>query len=132
MCGKTCRRSWIYEQDFLVEKPGGFEQLGVEDGGARRASDRVVAEDRELEVEDGARANATDQRRHPAAMVDVEARLGAVLGGADHDRALGGGGEPERLRQAGEALEQLGDFPGPRRAAAPHRNRRGVALLRGD
>src|SRR5882724_1527859 len=64
--------------DVRLDPAGMGEKLRVQDGSARRTSDRVVAERVEFPVEHGTGADAPDRDPHARRAVHVEAGLRAV------------------------------------------------------
>src|SRR5688500_11356155 len=75
-----------------------LEDFGIQDGGARRAADRVVDEGDHAQVEDRAGADSSDGDRHAVLPLAIEARLRAPRLVDEMDRPFGGGGEAEPLR----------------------------------
>ena len=111
----------------------GVQQLGVEDGPAGRAADRVVAQHDELDAVpvggDGrARLDAADRDRHPAAERGVAARLRVARVVEDDD----GPGRGRRQVQAGDGraprAQALGDVLGRGRAREADRDGLGVTV----
>src|SRR5258707_1327480 len=81
------------------------EQLGVQDGRAGRAADRVVAHDDELQAEHRVLPDPADRRGHAALGVAVEQRLWTVRLVADDDRMLRCRWKPKLLPPALAATE---------------------------
>src|SRR5437588_3170426 len=84
------------------DSPRRGEEFGVEDGRARRAAHRVVAERDEAVVEHAVTAYAPDGDAHAAASVAVEPGLRAVSLVAHDDGARGRRVQLQLLRQRGE------------------------------
>src|SRR5262245_48476759 len=64
---------WVY--DFILKQSFAVHQLRVKDGRAGRTTDGVVAQDPELVVENGTRADGADDNRHPLSAVAIKSRL---------------------------------------------------------
>src|SRR6266571_5123362 len=84
-------------QVAVFEEAAGGEELGVEKSAAGGATHEIVREQRELYVEQGTFADATDDGGHAISGVDVAARLRAILLVEDNDRMTHGAGERGEL-----------------------------------
>jgi len=96
--------------DAACEEAAGGEELGVEQGGAGGATDEVVGEQGQLDVEEGAFADAADDGGHAVAGVNVATRLGAIFVVEDEDRMAHGGGERGQLSVDFIAAQGFADF----------------------
>src|SRR5882724_13452664 len=83
--------------DTAGEEAAGGEEFGVEEGGAGGATDEVVGEQGQLDVEEGAFADATDDRGHAVSGVEVATGLGAIFFLEDDDGIAHRGGERGQL-----------------------------------
>src|SRR5439155_1539159 len=93
----------ILEAKAVVDGSGaGCEQLGVQDGRARGAADRVMGQRHEAVVEHAVGEQAPHRDAHAVPGVPVETRLRSVGLVAHHDGSLGRAVEPELLRRATE------------------------------
>src|SRR5271154_1345811 len=76
---KRLRHQFSFGRRALLEEPAGGEKFGVEQGCACGAADEIVREQRELDIEQRAFADAAYDGGHAIAGVHVAARLRAVL-----------------------------------------------------
>jgi len=83
--GTASRRA---TKDSAAKATLGEQELGVQHGRARGAADGVVAENDELQAEDGVLPYPAYDGRHPALGVTVEDRLRSVRLLPDDDRVL--------------------------------------------
>src|SRR5258705_9612221 len=96
-----------------------YQDLGIQDGGAGGTSDGVVPERLELPVKDRTGAKAPARDAHAPFAIGVEARLRAVVLGADRDRLPRRAPEIEPPdRTAG--TDSLRDLPPRSGAPRPH------------
>src|SRR5215471_10038325 len=115
-----------------VEEPFDSRVLGVEDGGPRGAADRVVAEHRELPVEDSAGLEAPHEGRHPPLRVHVAPGLRPLRLGQVVDRPLGGGRQAGDLGVPAELPPRFLEVFGPWLLRQRDRNGFRVAVLDRD
>src|SRR5262245_10885061 len=106
-----------------------MHQLGVEDGGAGCAANRIVSERHELVVEERTRPEASDGHGHAAVTVHVEQRLRTVDLGEIYDRPRWRGRQAEILRAALERPPGIDHGFGRGLLFEPDRHRRGVTVL---
>src|SRR6266568_7494269 len=97
-------------QVAVSKEAAGGEELGVEKSAAGGATHEIVREQRELYVEQGTFADATDDGGHAVSGVDVAARLRAILLVEDNDRMAHGAGERSELGINFEIAEGFADF----------------------
>src|ERR1035441_5536620 len=107
----------------LGEHPFRMHQLGIQHGGAGRATDGVVAEHDEFVVENIARAQAPHEGGHAALALGVFARLRAV--GLVHidDRARRRAGQIALLGHASKTFQRLTQISLARLRGKLHRHR---------
>src|ERR1700730_3049897 len=86
----------LARSEAVLEKTAGGQELGVEQSGAGGTADEVVGKQREFYVQQGAFADAADDRGHAVAGADVAARLRASFVVEDDD------GIPDRGRKRGQ------------------------------
>src|SRR5258705_6862957 len=114
------------------EAPLCGEQLGVEEGPAGRAADRVVSQDDVLDAHGRIFAHPPDDGGHAALGVAVEDRLRAVAGFANMYRPLWRGRELELLGAPAELAHGVRHQVGGRIPAEPEANRLGVSVAHRD
>src|SRR5258708_7395162 len=93
-----------------LEESAGSEELGVEQGGACGAADKVVREQREFYIEQGTFADAADDGGHAVAGVNVAAGLGAILVVEDDNGVSQSGREGGQLRAEFEISPGFANF----------------------
>src|SRR5258705_5913207 len=97
--------------DICSEQALGKEQLGVEDGGARRAANGVVTQRHEAMAQDAVPRDPTDGEAHAAARVAIQPRLRAIGLVAHEDPAGRRGVETQLLRHAPAPRERVAQLP---------------------
>src|SRR5215471_18296463 len=107
-----CDSVTLWCSSSVSQIPFGLEQLGIQQGGAGGAPDRIVREDGELPVEHVALAESTDGGGHAGAELGVEAGLWAIVRGQINDWLRGRARQSKLLRLGFEAMPGGDDFVG--------------------
>ena len=96
--------------DAALEEAAGSEELSVEQCGAGGATDQIVREQCEFDVEERTFADAADYGGHATAGVHVTSWLRAIFLVEDNDRISQGGGERSQLGIHFESAQGFADF----------------------
>jgi len=96
--------------DARSQEAAGGEEFGVEEGGTGGTADEVVGEQGELDVEEGAFADAADDGSHTLTGVDIAAGLGAIIALENENGLADGGGQGGHFRADLEIAQGLANF----------------------